>query len=218
MENGFKPSSFQTLLARLSARSDDSILTSLSTPSRSLGTLGETLKSPESSVSQSSFSPRILSTLPAATSTPFQAPDNSLLPVDEIETKGRVLFQSQSQSPVLSPVNAVENDVESEDDESLPISTVIPAILAAMQDQTTSPEQKTSLQSLLSDMVRSARQQQQVQPEAVPGGVDFSQARRTSDGRLCVIKVRSFYHHLTPLSQHETTGARLYSSTFAHIE
>ena len=199
MENGFKPSSFQTLLARLSARSDDSILTSLSTPSRSLGTLGETLKSPESSVSQSSFSPRILSTLPAATSTPFQAPDNSLLPVDEIETKGRVLFQSQSQSPVLSPVNAVENDVESEDDESLPISTVIPAILAAMQDQTTSPEQKTSLQSLLSDMVRSARQQ--VEPQAVPGGVDFSQARRTSDGRLCVIKERFLCHNLTlPLS------------------
>ena len=196
MENGFKPSSFQTLLARLSARSDDSILTSLSTPSRSLGTLGETLKSPESSVSQSSFSPRILSTLPAATSTPFQAPDNSLLPVDEIETKGRVLFQSQSQSPVLSPVNAVENDVESEDDESLPISTVIPAILAAMQDQTTSPEQKTSLQSLLSDMVRSARQQ--VEPQAVPGGVDFSQARRTSDGRLCVIKERFLCHNLTP--------------------
>ena len=200
MENGFKPSSFQTLLARLSARSDDSILTSLSTPSRSLGTLGETLKSPESSVSQSSFSPRILSTLPAATSTPFQAPDNSLLPVDEIETKGRVLFQSQSQSPVLSPVlspvNAVENDVESEDDESLPISTVIPAILAAMQDQTTSPEQKTSLQSLLSDMVKSARQQ--VEPQAVPGGVDFSQARRTSDGRLCVIKERFLCHDLTP--------------------
>ena len=193
MENGFKPSSFQTLLARLSARSDDSILTSLSTPSRSLGTLGETLKSPESSVSQSSFSPRILSTLPAATSTPFQAPDNSLLPVDEIETKGRVLFQSQSQSPVLSPVNAVENDVKSEDDESLPISTVIPAILAAMQDQTTSPEQKTSLQSLLSDMVRSARQQ--VEPQAVPGGVDFSQARRTSDGRLCVIKERFLCHN-----------------------
>ena len=193
MENGFKPSSFQTLLARLSARSDHSILTSLSTPSRSLGTLGETLKSPESSVSQSSFSPRILSTLPAATSTPFQAPDNSLLPVDEIETKGRVLFQSQSQSPVLSPVNAVENDVKSEDDESLPISTVIPAILAAMQDQTTSPEQKTSLQSLLSDMVRSARQQ--VEPQAVPGGVDFSQARRTSDGRLCVIKERFLCHN-----------------------
>ena len=82
--------------------------------------------------------------------------------------------------------------MESEDDESLPISTVIPAILAAMQDQTTSPEQKTSLQSLLSDMVRSARQQ--VEPQAVPGGVDFRQARRTSDGRLCVIKVGLFYH------------------------
>ena len=165
MENGFKPSSFQTLLAKLSARSDNTILTSLSTPARSLGTLGETLKSPESS-----FSPRILSTLPAAPVAPFQASDNSLvprqpLPVDEIETKGRVLFQSQSPvTTVLSPVNSLENDVESQDDESLPISTVIPAILAAMQDKTTSLEQKTSLQSLLSDMVRSARQQQQVQP------------------------------------------------------
>ena len=64
-----------------------------------------------------------------------------------------------------------------------------------MQDQTTSPEQKTSLQSLLSDMVRSARQQ--VEPQAVPGGVDFSQARRTSDGRLCVIKERFLCHNLT---------------------
>ena len=80
--------------------------------------------------------------------------------------------------------------MESGDDESLPISTVIPAIIAAMQDKTTSPDQVTSLQSLLSDMVRSARQQ--VEPQAVPGGVDFSQARRTADGRLCVIKESSF--------------------------
>ena len=191
--NGFKPSAFETLLARLSARSDNTILTSLSTPARSLGTVGETLKSPESSVSQSSFSPRILSTLPAAPIDSFQASDNSLvsrpsLPVDDIETKGRVLFPPQSVTTVLSPVNSVENDVESGDDESLPISTVIPAIIAAMQDKTTSPDQKTSLQSLLTDMVKSARQQ--VEPRAVPGGVDFSQARRTSDGRLCVIKER----------------------------
>jgi len=148
------------------------------------------LKNPDSSVSQSSFLPRILSTLPAAPFDSFRASDNSLLsrpslPVDDIETKGRVLFPAQSVTTLLSPVNSVENDEESGDDESLPISTVIPAILAAMQDKTTSPDQKTSLQSLLTDMVRSARQQ--VEP-AVPGGVDFSQARRTPDGRLCVIK------------------------------
>ena len=197
VENGFKPSAFQTLLARLSARSDNTILTSLSSPARSLGALGENLKNPDSSVSQSSFLPRILSTLPAAPFDSFRASDNSLLsrpslPVDDIETKGRVLFPAQSVTTLLSPVNSVENDEESGDDESLPISTVIPAILAAMQDKTTSPDQKTSLQSLLTDMVRSARQQ--VEP-AVPGGVDFSQARRTPDGRLCVIKARLFYHN-----------------------
>ena len=58
-----------------------------------------------------------------------------------------------------------------------------------MHDQKTSEEEKVSLQSLLSDMVRSARQQQ-VEPAlpAVSGGVDFSKAQRTADGRLCVIK------------------------------
>ena len=36
--------------------------------------------------------------------------------------------------------------------------------------------------------VRVARQQNSRQQAAVPGGVDFSQATRTPDGRLCVIK------------------------------
>ena len=36
---------------------------------------------------------------------------------------------------------------------------------------------------ILGDMITSTKAQQ------VPGGVDFSQAVRTDDGRLCVIKV-----------------------------
>ena len=195
IENGFKPSSFQKLLARLSGGGGDrTILTSLSSSGRSIGTIGETFKNPESSAAKS-FSPRILSTVQDPPFDPFTASDNSFLArpvneIDDIKTKGRVIFEAPVLSPsvapaVLSPANQVENEVKSVEDESLPISTVIPAIIAAMQDQTTSEEQRSSLKSLLSDMVKSARQQ--VEP-AVPGGVDFSQARRTPDGRLCVIK------------------------------
>ena len=83
------------------------------------------------------------------------------------------------------------------DDDSLPISTVIPAIISAMNDKTTTPRQQSSLISLLSDMVelQSERQQKQANNANVAntarnnqGGVDFSQATRTADGRLCVIK------------------------------
>ena len=192
------PSQFETLLARLSATSDDTILTSLSTSGRSIGTIGDTLRSPDSSVSsfspessssQSSFSHRILSTGPAPTFATFEASDNSFVKpalTNDIEIK-EAPNRSPSVASVLFPPNQVENEVDSPDDESLPISAVIPVIISAMHDEKTSEEEKVSLQSLLSDMVKSARQQQEP-VQAVPGGVDFSQATRTADGRLCVIK------------------------------
>ena len=65
----------------------------------------------------------------------------------------------------------------------------------AVQDHLRSQEQARAqlsrLDGLLSQMRGFARQQQSSSAAATPGGVDFSQAVRQADGRLCVIKEES---------------------------
>ena len=58
-----------------------------------------------------------------------------------------------------------------------------------MRSQEQARAQLSRLDGLLSQMRGFARQQQSA--AATPGGVDFSQATRQSDGRLCVIKEES---------------------------
>ena len=66
------------------------------------------------------------------------------------------------------------------------MASLLPAIIEAMSHTSTSSSDISSINSLLSAMTKTARQQ--AEPKTVPGGVDFSQAVRTEDGRLCVIK------------------------------
>ena len=63
---------------------------------------------------------------------------------------------------------------------------LLPALLSAIADPATAPSQRSSLTGLLST-VMSARQVAAPAP-AVQGGVDFTTATRTADGRLCVVK------------------------------
>ena len=161
------------------------ILTSVGRPGLSLGTLGETLSKPSSEVvfsknefppQQPSFAPRILS-LPVES----ESQDDAFLfrpVIDELHSVSRPQTPIEiPRSTVLQPkpkttirLKDVKNEITPGDDtiddddiDSLPISTVIPAIISAMKDKTTSPKQQSSLISLLSDMVelQSARQQKQ---------------------------------------------------------
>ena len=161
------------------------ILTSVSRPGLSLGTLGETFSKPSSEVilsknelppPQPSFAPRILS-LPVESE--FQDQDDAFLfrpVIDELHSVSRPQTPIEiPRSTVLQPkpkttirLKDVNNEITPGDDtiddddiDGLPISTVIPAIISAMKDKTTSPKQQSSLISLLSDMVelQSARQQ-----------------------------------------------------------
>ena len=60
-----------------------------------------------------------------------------------------------------------------------------------LRSQEQARSQLSRLDGLLSQMRGFARQQQSSSGAAVPGGVDFSQATRQPDGRLCVIKEES---------------------------
>ena len=223
MEGGFQPSSFQKILQLFSQGSGgnnpNTILTSVSSPGRSAGSLGTSLPSPDSS---STFSKRILSVPPQQSQTDDLDDPFSFQPlVNELHVDRTKNIIDEKSSPLsfVTPqkhdqtVHQLHNNVIEtiEDDvESLPIATVIPAIISAMNDEATTLQQKSSLVSLLSDMVETVqiaeqRQQQQLQSSRqtqvnnnnnnnnnnlprVSGGVDFSQATRTADGRLCVIK------------------------------
>ena len=66
------------------------------------------------------------------------------------------------------------------------MSSLLPKLIDIMSDPSTSSSEVSSINSLLSAMTKSAKQQ--TKSSSVPGGVDFSQATRTADGRLCVIK------------------------------
>ena len=76
-----------------------------------------------------------------------------------------------------------------------PASTIfqVPGINQRVSFFDQKTEEATALESSESktvlSKVRLPRQQKSARQEvAVPGGVDFSQATRTADGRLCVIK------------------------------
>ena len=156
---------------------DRSILTSVSTSSQTLGTFGETLANPQSiisrgspsSTSSSSFSPRILSLSP-----PVQAQDDAFAfkpVIDElhIETKPKTFIEipqsslplkvSDSSGESIANNNVIDVDT---DEDSVEISSLIPAIISAVNDKSTTPQEKSSLMSLLSDMVGHVQDQQQL--------------------------------------------------------
>ena len=62
---------------------------------------------------------------------------------------------------VSNNITPGDDTIDDDDIDSLPISTVIPAIISAMNDKTTSPRQQSSLISLLSDMVELQSERQQ---------------------------------------------------------
>ena len=136
---------------------DRSILTSVSTSSQTLGTLGETLANPQSiisrgspsssSTSSSSFSPRILSLSPPV-QTFIEIPQSSL-----------PLKVSDSSGESIANNNVIDVDT---DEDSVEISSLIPAIISAVNDKSTTPKEKSSLMSLLSDMVGHVQDQQQL--------------------------------------------------------
>jgi len=66
------------------------------------------------------------------------------------------------------------------------MSSILPELIEIMSNPSTSSKEVSSINSILSAMTKAAKQQ--TAPTPVPGGVDFSQATRTADGRLCVIK------------------------------
>ena len=153
---------------------DRSFLTSVSSSSQTFGTLGDTLANPQSTVSRSSptstsslsFSPRILSLSP-----PVEAQDDAFAfkpVIDELHTetnpKTFIEIPRSSLPPKVSEVprqsfsnNVIDVDV---DKDGVEISSLIPAIISAVNDDSTTPREKSSLMSLLSDMVGHVQDQQ----------------------------------------------------------
>ena len=91
---------------------------------------------------------------------------------------------SSGKSPFLQRLNAL-----SIRDHSSPVKRRQVATPEQLRSQEQARAQLSRLDGLLSQMRGFARQQQS--DVATPGGVDFSQATRQPDGRLCVIKEES---------------------------
>ena len=187
---------------------DRSILTSVSTSSQTLGTLGETLANPQSiisrgsppsSTSSSSFSPRILSLSP-----PVQAQDDAFAfkpVIDElhIETKPKTFIEipqsslplkvSDSSGESIANNNVIDVDT---DEDSVEISSLIPAIISAVNDKSTTPQEKSSLMSLLTDMVGHVQDQQQLNKSQR----QQKQASDAASGR----RIQGFSRHIYYLS------------------
>ena len=89
---------------------------------------------------------------------------------------------SSSKSPFLQRLTALSQ-------REAPLKRRQVAVQEQFRSQEQARAQLSRLDGLLSQMRGFARQQQS--PAAVPGGVDFSQATRQADGRLCVIKEES---------------------------
>ena len=189
--DGFQPSNFERILAILSGGGQQSsetetsqrrILTSVSRPGLSLGSLGTTLQQPSSEVissqgsllpPQPSFAPRILS-LPDASDSQddaflFRPVIEELHSVSKPPVPIEIPRSSEPQrqqttitiKDVSNNITPGDDTIDDDDIDSLPISTVIPAIISAMNDKTTSPRQQSSLISLLSDMVELQSERQQ---------------------------------------------------------
>ena len=177
-----------------SGAKDRTILTSVSRPGLSLGTLGGTLPQPAlppppSPSNASSLSPRILSVPP-----PADAQDDAIsfrpvinqLHVAPQHTRGPAAdsvpaapqLPARSKSTILlrddiKSVNEISLDgnldpgtVSGEEEEGVPLSSVIPAIISAMEESA-SPARQSSLLSLLQDVVTiqtSAQPQRQQRP------------------------------------------------------
>ena len=92
---------------------------------------------------------------------------------------------SSGKSPFLQRLNAL-----SIRDHSSPVKRRQVATPEQLRSQEQARAQLSRLDGLLSQMRGFARQQQS-DDVATPGGVDFSQATRQPDGRLCVIKEES---------------------------
>jgi len=241
LENGPAPVSFQTLLGRLasgtSSSNRNSILTSVNSPSFSLGSIGSSLGQTNNGRSRTSVSssasalPLFAPSPSSPVSTDFDTSDNAFLfeptPTFNPSTSFNPLasfnpstsfdpstsFNDQSElsrkninkpslfldlefpqevpkfesTPQEKPRSSEQDD---RDITSLlsteEMSSLLPVLLEAMSHTSTTSSDLSSINSILSAMTKTARQQ--ALPSTVPGGVDFSQATRTADGRLCVIK------------------------------
>jgi len=216
LENGPSPVSFHSLLGRLTRGPDtskNSILTSVSTPSRSIGNLGSSLGLSSNGGSRTSVSssalplaPQLpipsfdldyedLTDLPLSSSLPF-APspsDPTALASSPTENDSNVFLELEFPQADNAAPNVQEEEtrssVDTADSSHLSLeqmSSLLPSLIEAMSDPSASKSEISAVNSLVSSMVKIARQQ--TQPSVIPGGVDFSQATRTEDGRLCVIK------------------------------
>ena len=178
-EDGFRPSSFQRILQLFSNSKDAtkrSFLTSVNTAGRSLGNIGATLpeKNQDETISRSSqrgqsensqFAPRILSLnnkIDQDDAFSFAPVSSSIQvqPAPSVTPPNKLLNKQQS------TINNINVQDVSDKDKSVPISTVIPAILSAMNEKSTTPRQKTALISLLSDMVETVRTSSSVPPQS----------------------------------------------------
>ena len=187
-----------------SGAKDRTILTAVSRPGLSLGTLGGTLPQPalppppsptHASSSPSSLSPRILSVPPPvdAQDDAFSfrpvinqlhvEPQHTRVPaVDTVpavpqqlpaRTKSTILLRDDSQGVDDIALQTLDDNLdagtdagEEEEEEGVPLSSVIPAIISAMEESA-SPARQSSLLSLLEDVVTiqtSAQPQRQQRP------------------------------------------------------
>ena len=178
-----------------SGAKDRTILTSVSRPGLSLGTLGGTLPQPAlppppSPSNASSLSPRILSVPPPADAQDdafsfrpvinqlHVAPQHTRGPAADSVPAAPQQLPARSKSTILlrddiKSVNEISLDgnldpgtVSGEEEEGVPLSSVIPAIISAMEESA-SPARQSSLLSLLEDVVTiqtSAQPQRQQRP------------------------------------------------------
>jgi len=124
--------------------------------------------------------PREFSLIPSETSSNNQDEEQNVfleLEFPQSETRQKIVPKEESRS---SEEKAAHMSLEE-------MSSLLPELIKIMSDPSTSSSEVSSINSLLSAMTKSAKQQTK-SPSVVPGGVDFSQATRTADGRLCVIK------------------------------
>ena len=186
-----------------SGAKDRTILTAVSRPGLSLGTLGGTLPQPalppppsptHAPSSPSSLSPRILSVPPPADAQDdafsfrpvinqlHVEPQHTRVPaVDTVpavpqrlpaRTKSTILLRDDSQGVDDIALQTLDDNLDAgtdageEEEESVPLSSVIPAIISAMEESA-SPARQSSLLSLLEDVVTiqtSAQPQRQQRP------------------------------------------------------
>ena len=180
-----------------SGAKDRTILTAVSRPGLSLGTLGGTLPQPalppppsptHASSSPSSLSPRILSVPPPADAQDdafsfrpvinqlHVEPQHTRVPAVPQQlparTKSTILLRDDSQGVDDVSLQTLDDNLDAgtdageEEEEGVPLSSVIPAIISAMEESA-SPARQSSLLSLLEDVVTiqtSAQPQRQQRP------------------------------------------------------